>query len=130
MHKVFISYSRNDEGQVQEIANLLMRHGIPVWLDTNELGLGDDWIKAMGEAITQSDLVLLLCSPNIAESVWVATDLQEAAKHYIRILPVVIEGEPEAVIPPSLQRARFVDFRQRDATSLKLLIDQIGLIAA
>lgn len=67
MHKAFVSYSRDDVFQVEEIDRALQENGVTLWRDQQSLYGGQQWPKAIGEAIATNDFFLLIWSKNAAE---------------------------------------------------------------
>jgi Rne/Rng family ribonuclease len=57
----FISYVREDSGQVDELQEVLEAAGVPVWRDTADLWPGEDWRAKIREAITRDALVFIAC---------------------------------------------------------------------
>lgn len=57
----FISYVREDSGQVDELQRSLEAAGIPVWRDTASLWPGENWRARIKEAITRDALVFVAC---------------------------------------------------------------------
>lgn len=58
MAHVFISYVRENANQVQRLANDLVKNGIRVWLDKNEIKPGCRWKDAIKEAINKGDFFI------------------------------------------------------------------------
>jgi Rne/Rng family ribonuclease len=58
---VFISYVREDSGEVDELQQELEAAGIPVWRDTADLWPGEDWGAKIRQAITGDALVFIAC---------------------------------------------------------------------
>jgi hypothetical protein len=52
MANIFISYSREDEKVVQTLEQALRGNGIVVWRDQESIYGGEQWPKAIGEAIS------------------------------------------------------------------------------
>jgi len=67
----FLSYSREDLRQAEQIAGHIAATGITVWCDQEQLHVGQTWPKALGEAIAASDALLLLWSSRAAGSAFV-----------------------------------------------------------
>jgi DNA-binding SARP family transcriptional activator len=61
--KVFISYVREDSGDVDRIAGELRNSGIDVWLDRTHLDVGDRWKYVIRKAIREGDYFLACFSP-------------------------------------------------------------------
>ncbi len=92
--KIFLSYAHKDEQYKRELDThfaALKRSGlIETWQD-REIMAGEDWDKVIKEAIRQSDIVLLMLSPDFMASdyIW-NTELPEAKEHRPRIIPLFI----------------------------------------
>ncbi len=64
--KVFISYSWEDEDHkewVRSLTDSLLANGIDATLDQYDLSLGDRLPQFMEQSITESDYVLIICTP-------------------------------------------------------------------
>ena len=57
----FISYVREDSGDVDVLQNMFEATGIPVWRDTASLWPGEDWRAKIRDAITRDALVFIAC---------------------------------------------------------------------
>jgi WD40 repeat protein len=57
----FLSYVREDSGQVDQLQRTLEAAGIPVWRDTADLWPGEDWRMKIRSAITDNALVFIAC---------------------------------------------------------------------
>ncbi|MCU1266776.1 MAG: hypothetical protein JWM21_3094 [Acidobacteria bacterium] len=69
--EVFLSNSSLDRVFVSGLAEMLRRHGIPVWYSqTNILG-AQQWHDEIGAALKRCDWLVVVLSPNSVESVWV-----------------------------------------------------------
>ena len=70
MPKVFISYSWEDESHkqwVKHLADELLKNGIDATLDQYDLALGDRLPLFMEKSISDSDYVLVICTPKYKE---------------------------------------------------------------
>jgi hypothetical protein len=57
----FISYVREDSGEVDALQRMLEVSGVPVWRDTASLWPGEDWRVRIRDAITRGALVFIAC---------------------------------------------------------------------
>lgn len=57
----FISYVREDSGDVGVLQHMLEAAGVPVWRDTDRLWPGEDWRARIRDAITGDALVFIAC---------------------------------------------------------------------
>jgi len=55
----FISYVREDSGEVDRLQRILEAAGIPVWRDTANLWPGENWSVKIKDAITRDALVFI-----------------------------------------------------------------------
>lgn len=60
--KVFISYSHQDGACAHGIARYLSRHGCDVWIDSQNLSLGEQWASSIETALKEADVVVGILS--------------------------------------------------------------------
>lgn len=120
---VFLSYNRGDGKAAQRVQRWLETYRLPrrlhggglafaddgrrlrpVFRDLDEMRVAPDLNEAVAEAIGASAFMIVLCSPASAKSEWVAREIAMfRARHGDdRILPLLLEGAPEAAFPPAL----------------------------
>jgi hypothetical protein len=126
--QVFISYAAADKNIARIIAETLQSAGLKVWIDEWELAVGDSIQKRIHEAVTSSDILLVLLSPASVASRWIQTELNAALSLELRdraitVIPALIE---ECEIPPLLADRAFIDLRGDMQSSLLRLVNQIG----
>jgi hypothetical protein len=123
----FISYSRKDETFATWLQNHLESYRLPtatlketpglpkrvrpVFRDKTDLSSGSLG-GSLNEALLQSSKLIVVCSPNAAQSEWVDREVSafiEAGRHE-HIIPIIVDGmpnSPDAVqecFPPSLRK--------------------------
>lgn len=113
---VFISYASADRSEVLERVQMLETLGIKYFQDLLSLDPGDRWEKKLYENIDKCDLFLLFWSQNAKDSKWVIMEAEYALarKHGDddappEIKPVIIQGPPIVLPPPSLEHLHFND---------------------
>jgi hypothetical protein len=74
---VFISHASADKPFVFRLAFELLAEGVPVWLDTWELGPGDPLIASLDSALDGSARVLVVMSSHAAATKWVKYEVQK-----------------------------------------------------
>lgn len=114
MTKLFISYSRENLEFVQRLSADLQRSGIDVWVDRFDLLLlgTQDWEITIREAITESDVVLLIASPESVRSSIVRDEIALAQMHGKEIYPIWIGGEQWLdSIPLGMSKSQYLDMR-------------------
>lgn len=80
MSNVFISHASEDKPFVLRLAVGLLAKGIPVWLDSWSMTLGDSLRDAIYEGLEQSSLVVVVVSDAAIRSGWVKRELAVALK--------------------------------------------------
>ena len=71
---VFVSYSRKDIREVQDILQILRNNKFRFWYDM-ELKSGTEWAEELGEKINQCDQFLVLLSDNSVNSKYVRKEI-------------------------------------------------------
>lgn len=128
-YQVFLSYASNDKGVARKIVDKLHESGVQVRFDLYELKAADSLIAAIQNAISASDYLIVLLSPNSVDSVWVQEELnialaRELTTRDITLLPVVIA---DCEIPPALASRKYLDLRFNFDQGINQLVEQIGL---
>lgn len=105
--RVFISYAPTDRAWAEDLFRELTNEGLDVWLDAKELLPGDNWYLEAGQALRDSDAMVVLLSPSAVEAESVQRDVQYALgseRFQDRVIPVVLE--PSEKLPWILNRMR------------------------
>ena len=121
-YTAFISYSHSDARVVRKLHSQLETYRLPkglgeisslnsnsgglgkVFRDREYLAVAQDLSQTVKSALEQSQVLLVVCSPNAKSSRWVEQEIQYfRSLHKERpILAALVEGEPEDSFPPSL----------------------------
>ena len=117
-YKAFISYSHRDKRIANwlhgQLENFKLPDGIdapgledglrPIFKDREELPASEDLGAALESALTNSDALIVLCSPHSAISPWIAKeiDLFKRVNGDARVFPAVVDGAPPYNMPPPL----------------------------
>lgn len=125
--KVFLSYAAGDKEAATRIAYALIDRGLNIWFDLGTPA-GATFDSSIFEAISASDYLVVLLSPNSVKSKWVEYELKAAmdkqlAARDITILPVLIA---DTEIPPLLQKYQYLDCRKDVELGVERLVDQIS----
>ena len=118
MPHVFISYARHDLNAVKQLERALQAHDVSVWRDQESIYGGQQWPKAIGEAIAAHDHVLLIWSKDAAQSHFVEFEWNSAIALRKIILPCVLDDTP---LPPALSAINAIDVRQLDDALPRIL---------
>lgn len=140
--KVFISYSHDNEDHkdwVRTFAEDLVQNGVEVLLDQWYLHIGDDLGFFMEQSLSQSDYILLVCTPNFAykvnnrlggisyEADLVVGNILTRPNYKAKFIPLLRKGVPSESVPMFLTSRLFVDFEDdsKYQQSLDVLLRRI-----
>lgn len=114
-HDIFISYSRQDTERMQQVRDGLRETGLSVWTDEGIEPGTESWKRALSDAITGCTSVVVLFSPDAAQSTWVNRELDFAELHQKKIYPLLVRGEVKEALPFGYTTFQFIDIRNDDA---------------
>ncbi len=72
---IFISHSRADLDVAQELEAALLRAGHQSWLDASQIPIGEEFVRAIDKALTQSTVVVMIDNHNFRRSYWCRREL-------------------------------------------------------
>jgi hypothetical protein len=124
---VFISYSSEDASFARFLSKALTEKSIRVWLDEQEIRIGDSITGRIGEALHSNDFMVVVLSPTSVKSTWVRNELAEAMTREIKqkrvvVLPVIYR---RCEVPPFLTDKKYADFTSDADSALNALIRSI-----
>jgi TIR domain-containing protein len=94
--KVFITHSHGNRPLVRQVVKTLKQAGLDVWDDECDTDPGDNWAKVTGEALEQSDAMVVLITPDALDSTIVHRDVAFALTNIqfeYRVIPVLVGVE-------------------------------------
>ena len=115
--KVFLSHSTKDKEFVQRLADALKVAGFEPWLCEVDIDHGDSFVAKIEEGLTESDVALLVWSPDAAKSDWTKGEwtaglVRQVAEQKIRLSIVLLRDHP---LPHLLRTKHFIDARSDQA---------------
>lgn len=121
---VFLSYSHQWAEDAAYIAQVFRTHGLEVWLDVDQLRVGDRLNKEIVRAIKSSDYFVPLLSPEYLASPWCIKEFDMAAGEGVSVLPIKV-SEGRLAFPPHLKQLYdqqlgepvFLDIRGQDPSA-------------
>ncbi len=131
MHKheriAFISHSTKDKPFVRKLAADLVSNGVRVWLDEQQILVGDSIPEKIAQGLAESDFFLLVVSKSSVESPWVKKELnnalvQEIERRKVTVLPIKLD---EAKVPDSIGEKLYANFTGSYEEGLKRLLESI-----
>lgn len=126
LRQVFISYSRKDKTEVLPICKNLQSRGIDVWIDLEGKYHGQNFKNVIVEAIDKSSVVLFFSSESSNASYYVQQEVALAVAQRKHIIPILLDNAKFAnSIQFDLCNIDWIDYKQRDPSILKALIEDI-----
>ena len=111
MHQVFISYSKNQRHEADEIAKeIKSNHNVNVWIDYSGLSAGEVWRREIDEAIKRSSLIIVLVSRDSVNSQYVTYEWAYALGLGRKLLPILLDDTP---LHPRLEEIQHL-YKDRD----------------
>jgi hypothetical protein len=123
----FISHSTRDKPFVRKLAADLVASGVKVWLDEQQILVGDSIPEKIAQGLAESDFFLLVVSANSVNSAWVQKELSSALVHEIErrkvtVLPIKLDGVD---MPNTIHDKLYADFSRSYEDGLSKLLQSI-----
>ena len=130
--KTFISYARQDQERVETIYRRIQDQGYKPWMDVHDLKPGEDWLRAIYDAIEESKIFIAILSNNsVSRRGVLQKELKKALDQWegmlpddIYIIPIRIDDCP---IPELLRHIQVLDWNNGKGESKLLEAIRIGL---
>ena len=94
MKKIFISYARRDSDRVYPLADIIESAIFDVWIDKNDIPIGEQWPEKIVQGIKAADIFLIFISPASLGSKAVNRELtiafEEETRRDLQICPVIL----------------------------------------
>lgn len=109
----FISYSAKDIDLARALADALRARSVDVWIDEEQIRLGDSVPGRIQEGLKRSAVLLVLVTEQFLASSWCRAEyepllVKEIDSGVTSVIPVRLD---EAELPPLLSAKRYVDLR-------------------
>jgi hypothetical protein len=112
---LFISYSRKDQQFVKMLDAAFRRSNLDPWVDWEDIRKGEAWWHAIQRGIEGANTFVFVLSPDSVASSVCREEIDHAAKHNKRFLPIVRrEGFDMAQVHPSISSHNWLFFRDTD----------------
>jgi hypothetical protein len=121
---IFIAYADRDRRLANSLCNLLQKNGFGCWFAANDITGGTEFVRWMGEKISQSRLLLLLLSRNSFESRHVKGEFHAAYDRGLAILPVYA-GITKSDLPAEFEVLRGIHSIEVKGENLEPFADEI-----
>ena len=113
--EIFLSHSDRDRQFVMALADMLRRHGLPVWYSRTNIRGAQQWHDEIGAALNRCDWFVLVLSPSAVASIWVKRELLfslEQERFEGKIVPVLFQPCDYERLSWTLSAIQMIDFTQ------------------
>lgn len=114
MKKLFISYARENKGDVDQLVEHLRMMGYDSWVDVS-LRAGQDWWKEILRRIAEADAFVAVVSRSVLDSTACHREFEWAEKLSKPVLPVAVD--PAVVDPAAAFSCRAASPSARSSTT-------------
>jgi hypothetical protein len=128
--KIFLGSATADRKWAERLREHLVAAGLDVWDPNHEVLPGDDWSAKIGAGLRNADAMVVLVSPQAAESDAVQREIEYAigAKLYARrLIPVIVR--PTSKLPWILERLQAVRLNDDPARATREIVKLLRLHA-
>src|SRR5579871_3813765 len=101
-YSIFLSYAQQDQLWVSEFAQALETAGINDYWRDSKLAVGQNWEEQFQDALRQSEIFILILTPNSLENPNVYFELGAAFADHKQIIPVLVGDIDVKQVPLSL----------------------------
>jgi TIR domain len=128
---IFLSHAHEDKPFVRYLARQLTSHGVRVWIDEAEMGVGDSLLEKITASIAEMDYLGVVISQHSGQSDWVTREVEIAmrestAGEQVKVLPLLLRG---GTLPPNLAGTIHADFTSETMyeDSLRRVLLRLGV---
>ena len=129
-HEVFLSHSNQDRDFVDELANELRRHHVPLWYSQTNIVGHQQWHDEIGLALRRCDWFVVVLSPQSIQPEWVKSELVYAFRHNRlrkRVGPILYQDCDPEDLSWKLPEFQMIDFRNSVTDGYRNLFRVWGL---
>ncbi|MFC2063953.1 TIR domain-containing protein [Chloroflexota bacterium] len=117
MPKVFISYSRKDISFARLLYKDLKDKLVETWIDWEDIAPSTDWLHEVYMAIEACDAFVFVVSATSLASEICSLELEHARKNHKRLIPIILPGIDQNLIPADLSALHWIEFYQDSGNS-------------
>ena len=106
--RIFISFAKENHDLARNVAKLLFKNKYSVWLSSQQIVPGSNFISEISEALSDCETLILLWSKYANDSLFVKRGWTAAVNLNKRIIPCKLDNSDLPAILSSLQ---FIEFK-------------------
>ena len=124
---VFISHSSEDRSVASKLCDALERRGLACWLDSRDIGPGENFQEAIVKAIRSVRVMVLVFSSNANNSSEIKKEIALASKNHLVVIPLRVEDVlPSDAFLYELSTRQWIDAFVDWELAIGRLADQIS----
>jgi hypothetical protein len=125
----FLSHSSLDKAFIRQLATDLKAKGIQVWLDEQNIKVGESIPEKISQGLAESDYFLFAVSKNSVSSEWVKKELNsalvtEVEQRAVHVLPLRLD---DSRMPAPIKDKKYADFSKSYRAGLQELLIAMGV---
>lgn len=122
---VFLSHSSKDKDRVRRLADALIGKGLRVWLDEQNIKIGDDITQAVAKGLEQSRRIVLCLTPDFLQSQWAESESNtvlfgDPANKARRLIPILLV---DCQLPQFLGKYKYLNYCDESAVAFAQLVE-------
>jgi CheY-like chemotaxis protein len=125
--QVFISYHHEDADSAENLMNKIKGAGFDLWVDSENLGAGDEWQASIDQAIKRAFALIVIMTPNAQASEYVTYEWSFAWGAGIKVIPLMYK---QTQLHPRLKTLQYLDFTNYSTRRWDKLIEALKLAAS
>lgn len=129
--KIFISYPHEDTFAMNMVKDYLYNSHLnsQLIIDTDkEITKGSPWANHLEQVIQKCHVFIGIMTPNFPKSDVSKIEIGLARRMGKRIIPLIINGDPDEIIPFVVQDLQYIDLRRQTSEGLAELMKEIEQI--
>ncbi len=128
MTDVFISYSRKDIAFARLLHEALAENELETWIDWQDIPPSADWLAEVYEAIEGADAFVFVISETSLNSEICGLEINHAAQHNKRLIPIVIKDVEAEQVPKELAVLNWIFFEEAGEKFAEAMEDLVTAI--
>lgn len=102
--RLFVSYAREDQTAAEQLSSCLAERGFRVFLDTEDIDPGDNFVSTLTHAVRKSDAIVPVVSSAYGQSRWGQAELYQALTSNKSAIPFLLSRDALTKLDDPLQR--------------------------
>ena len=123
MAHVFISHAHEDVDFASSVILEIEKKGFTHWIDSEQLGIGDDWRQKIDDAIRSSFALIVVMTPEAKVSDYVTYEWIFAFGLGIKVIPVIFKLTD---LHPKMQSMNYLDFSSPRGRRWDILVEELS----